>query len=155
MWGTLRVVTTRELVVLNGSFTSHSKSARRLRHFTLSCEPREIHSLQCWRARNKSPQAYPAHTGDWTQGLHVTGAHATTCAIARFPHAFTKVSKWALMQGMNTQCRAHNSKSSSIFRIPIPSRWEKRYCNRGRWCSETYLPTVSQSLYMCTLFPAM
>ena len=32
MWGTLRVVTARELVVLSGSFTSHSKSVRRLRH---------------------------------------------------------------------------------------------------------------------------
>ena len=58
MWGTLRVVTARELVGLSGSFTSHSKSARRLRHFTWSCEPREIHNLQCWRARNKSPHAY-------------------------------------------------------------------------------------------------
>ena len=30
--GTLRVVTARELVVLSGSLTSHSKSVRRLRH---------------------------------------------------------------------------------------------------------------------------
>ena len=63
MWGTLRVVTARELVVLSGSFTSHSKSARRLRHFTWSCEPREIHNLQCWRARKKSPHAYPRAPG--------------------------------------------------------------------------------------------
>ena len=82
MWGTLRVVTARELVILSGSLTSHSKSARWLRHFTWSCEPQEMHSLQCWRARNKSPQAYPACTGDWTQGHRATGAHATTCTIA-------------------------------------------------------------------------
>ena len=66
MWGTLRVVTARKLIVLSGSFTSHSKSARRLRHFTWSCEPREVHSLRCWRVRNKSPQAYPTCTRDWT-----------------------------------------------------------------------------------------
>ena len=82
MWGTLRVVTARELVLLSGSFTSHSKSARWLRHFTWSCKPQEIHSLQCWRARNKSPQAYPARTADGTRGCRVTGAHATTCTIA-------------------------------------------------------------------------
>ena len=33
-------------------------------------------------ARNKSPQVYPARTGDWTRDCRVTGAHATTCAIA-------------------------------------------------------------------------
>ena len=82
MWGTLRVVTARELVVLSGSFTSHSKSARRLHHFMWSCKPQEIHSLQCWRARNKSPQAYPVCTRDWTWGRRMTGTHATTCAIA-------------------------------------------------------------------------
>ena len=42
----------------------------------------ERYSLQCWRARNKSPQAYPARSGDWTQGRRVTGTHATTCIIA-------------------------------------------------------------------------
>ena len=94
MWWTRRVVTARELVVLSGSFTSHSKSVRRLRHFTWSCEPREIHSLQCWRAGTKSPQAYPARTGNWTRGRRVTGAHATTCAILHpieLKHSLTHV----------------------------------------------------------------
>ena len=50
--------------------------------FTRSCEPREIHSLQCWRARKKSAQAYPAHTEDWTRAAAWTGAQATTCAVA-------------------------------------------------------------------------
>ena len=47
IWGTLRVVTARQLVVLSGSFTSHSKSVRRQTAppFMWSCEPREIHSL--------------------------------------------------------------------------------------------------------------
>ena len=36
--------------------------------FTWSCEPWEIHSLQCWREGNKSPQASPAHDRDWTRG---------------------------------------------------------------------------------------
>ena len=43
--------------------------------FTWSCEPREIHSLQCWRTRSKSAQASPAHHGDWTWGRRVTGEH--------------------------------------------------------------------------------
>ena len=47
-----------------------------------SCEPWEIHSLQCWRVRNKSPEAYPACIKDWTWDCHMTGAHATTCSIA-------------------------------------------------------------------------
>ena len=54
--------------------------------FTWSCEPREIHSLQCWRVRNKSPQAYPTRTEDWTRGRHMTDAHATTCTIATLHH---------------------------------------------------------------------
>ena len=77
--GTLRVVTARELVVLSGSFTSYSMLVRTAPPFTWSCEPREIHNLQRWRARSKSPQASPAHDGDWTWGRRVTGAHATTC----------------------------------------------------------------------------
>ena len=50
--------------------------------FMWSCEPQEIHSLQCWRARNTLPQACPACTEDWTQGCRMTGTHATTCAVA-------------------------------------------------------------------------
>ena len=36
------------------------------------------------RARNKSQQASPTHGGDRAQGCRVTGAHATTWAIAPF-----------------------------------------------------------------------
>ena len=60
---TPRVVTARELVVLNGLFTTVqlivSKTTPPLTS-TWSCEPREIRSLQCCRERNISPQACPA-----------------------------------------------------------------------------------------------
>ena len=52
--------------------------------FMWLCEPWEIHSLQRWRARSRSPQASPMHERDWTQGRHVTDEHTTTCAIAPF-----------------------------------------------------------------------
>ena len=34
-------------------------------------------NTQCWKARNKSPKASPAHDGDWTRSRRVTSAHAT------------------------------------------------------------------------------
>ena len=36
------------------------------------------------KGKNKSLQASPPHDGDWTRGRRVTGANATTCAIAPF-----------------------------------------------------------------------
>ena len=59
MWGTLRVVTARELVVLSGSFTSHSKSVRRLRHLRGHASHERYTVSNVEGARNKSPQAYP------------------------------------------------------------------------------------------------
>ena len=84
IWGTLRVVTARELFVLSGSFTSHSKTVRWLHHvrshashkrYTVSnVEGREINLHRAI--------GYPACTRDWTWGCLMTGAHRTTCAIA-------------------------------------------------------------------------
>ena len=54
------MVTARELVVVSGSFMSRSNVSETAPPFTWSCEPREIRSLQCWMARNKSPRASPA-----------------------------------------------------------------------------------------------
>ena len=78
--GTVRVITARELVVLSRSFTSHSTSVKRHRHFVCSCKPRDIHNLYCERGRNKPPRASPA-TGFELGAAGVTGAHATAAPL--------------------------------------------------------------------------
>ena len=146
MWGTLRVVTARELVVLSGSCTSHSKSARRLRHFTWSCEPREIHSLQCWKARNKSPQAYPARTGDWTRGRRVTGAHATTCTIATLLTCCS--GDWALERIV----RYHNWVLNGIFHLSSVTLYTS-FCQKKFGSSYIITPTaVKETILPCIVW---
>ena len=83
--GTLRVVTATRLLVLSGTFTSHSMSVRWHRHlrgrvshgrFTVAnVEGREI---------NLHNKPLPCMTEIAPRDRHVTGAHATTCAIASF-----------------------------------------------------------------------
>ena len=71
------------IVVLSSSFMCHSRTVRWLHHLRgHASHERSIHSLQCWRVRDKSPEVYPARTKDWTWGRRMTGAHATTCTIA-------------------------------------------------------------------------
>ena len=48
--------------------------------FTWSCDPQEIHSLQCCRARNKSPQASPA-TDLKPKAARMTDVHATSALL--------------------------------------------------------------------------
>ena len=120
VWGTLRVITARELVVLSGSFTSHFQVSETAPPFTWSCEPREIHSLQCWGARNKFPHAYPARTEDWTRGRRVTGAHATTCALATL----------RFVDGMflwRTPCSTHHFQASAE-RLAVACRTQRHVC---------------------------
>ena len=77
--GTLRVVITRELVVLrlSGSFTIQLTSVRQHCHLHghVSHEWREIHSLQCWRAKN-----YNLHNLSWdlAQGQGPSGNRTPT-----------------------------------------------------------------------------
>ena len=52
------------LVVISGSLVSHSMSVRRRRHLHGRwCEPQEMHSLQCWRARIISTSLSRAQRG--------------------------------------------------------------------------------------------
>ena len=82
MSGSLRVVTARELVILSGSFTFHSKSARWLRHlrghasherYTVSNVEGQQTNLH--RSIPRAPRIEPGAAA-WT------GTHATTCALA-------------------------------------------------------------------------
>ena len=92
--GTTGVVTPRELVVLSGSFTSHSNLVRGQHHLRARlCEPRETHSFQCSRARNKFSQAClerEANPGSWFDRR----ALYERCLLLLLLHSASVLGRW-------------------------------------------------------------
>ena len=78
--GTLTVITAKEHVALSGSFTPHTKSVRRHRHYVVMRATRDTQSPILKGESCISTRL--SRKGSWTRAACVTAARSTRCAVA-------------------------------------------------------------------------